>query len=77
MKKIVFSHGRLGIDNKKRVWGGGGCFRWPYSSYYQASKTKPEVGVECRGEVKTTDFDQIDEKRSPVTEKNTTKRIHI
>ena len=35
----------------------------------QASKTKPEVVVECRGEVKTTDFDQIDEKWSPVTEK--------
>ena len=43
----------------------------------QGSKTKPEVGVESRGEVKTTDFDQIDEKRSPVTEKDTTKRIHI
>ena len=34
---------------------------------FQASKAKPEAGVERRGEVKTTDFDQINEKRSPVT----------
>ena len=27
------------------------------------------MGVERRGEVKTTDFDQINEKRSPVTNK--------
>ena len=36
---------------------------------FQASKAKPEAGVERRGEVKTTDFDQINEKRSPVTNK--------
>ena len=36
---------------------------------FEASTAKPEVGVERRGEVKTTDFDQIKEKRSPVTTK--------
>ena len=36
---------------------------------FQAGKAKPEVGVERRGEVKTTDFDQINEKRSLVTNK--------
>ena len=74
-----FSDGRLGIDNKKRVWGSEGCSRWPYSCrlqpfelffrVFQAGKAKPEVGVERRGEVKTTDFDQINEKRSLVTNK--------
>ena len=34
---------------------------------FQASKAKPEAGVERRGGVKTTDFDQIDKKRSPVS----------
>ena len=34
---------------------------------FQASKAKPQAGVERRGEVKTTGFDQIDEKRPPVT----------
>ena len=34
----------------------------------QASKTKPDVGVECRSEVKSTDFDQIDEIRFLVTD---------
>ena len=67
------------IDNKKRVWGSEGCSRRPYSCrlqphelffrVFQASKVKPEVGVERRGEVKTTDFDQINEKRSPLTNK--------
>ena len=70
---------RLGVDNKKRVWGSGGCSRWPYSCrlqphelffrVFQASKANPKVGVERRGEVKTTDFDQINETRSPVTNK--------
>ena len=36
---------------------------------FQASKAKPEAGVERRGEVKTTDFDQINETRSTVTNK--------
>ena len=67
------------IDNKKRVWGSEGCFRWPYSCrlqphelffrVFQASKAKPKVGVDPRGEVTTTDFDQINEKRSPLTNK--------
>ena len=67
------------IDNKKRVWGSEGCSRWSYSCrlqpfelffrVFQAGKAKPEVGVERRGEVKTTDFDQINEKRSLVTNK--------
>ena len=69
----------LGVDNKKRVWGSGGCSRWPYSCrrqplelffrVFQAGKANPKVGVERRGEVKTTDFDQINEKRSLVTNK--------
>ena len=67
------------IDNKKRVWGSEGCSRRPYSCrlqphelffrVFQASKVKPEVGVESRGEVKTTDLDQINEKRSPLNNK--------
>ena len=34
---------------------------------FQASKAKPEAGVERRGGVKSKGFDQIDQKRSPVT----------
>ena len=67
------------MDSKKRVWCSEDCSRRPYSCrlqphelffrVFQASKVKPEVGVERRGEVKTTDFDQINEKRSPLTNK--------
>ena len=34
---------------------------------FQASKVKPEAGVERRGGLKSNGFDQIDQKRSPVT----------
>ena len=57
----------LRIDNKKRVWGSEGCCRWPYSCRLEPHE--PEAGVERRGEVKTTDFDKINEKRSPGTNK--------
>ena len=56
-----------------------GCSGWPYSCrlqphklffrVFQASKANPKVVVERRGEVKTTDFDQINETRSTVTNK--------
>ena len=69
------------IDNKKRDWRRDGWARRPCSSrlqphelffrVFQASKAKPEAGVERRGGVKSKDFDQIDEKpwRSSVTSK--------
>ena len=44
-----------------------GCSPIIFFPVFQANKAKPEAGVERRGEVLTTDFDQIDEKRSPVT----------
>ena len=69
----------FGIDNKKRDWRRDGWARRPYSPrlqphelffrVFQASKAKPEAGVERRGGVKSKDFDQIDEKRSSVTNK--------
>ena len=40
-----------------------------FFEFFKESKAKPEVGVERRGEVKTTDLDQINEKRSPLTNK--------
>ena len=59
--------------------GSEGCSPLPYSCrlqplelffrVFQASKAKPEAGVERRGGVKSTNFDQINEKRSPVTNK--------
>ena len=75
---FIFSQSAI-KDTLTTEWGSEGCSRWPYSCrlqphelffrVFQASKVKPEAGVERRGEVKTTDFDQIDEKRSPVTNK--------
>ena len=69
----------FGIDNKKRDWRRDGWARRPYSSrlqphelffrVFQASKAKPEAGVERRGGVKSKDFVQIDEKQSSVTNK--------
>ena len=70
----------FGIDNKKRDWRRDSWARRPSSSFklqphelffrvFQASKAKPEAGVERRGGVKSTDFDQIDEKGSSVTNK--------
>ena len=78
---MTFSLPSASLDLKVPIVGGGGdgWVRRPYSSrlqphklfcrVFQASKVKPEAGVERRGGVKTTDFDRIDEKRSPLTNK--------